>query len=821
MKKIALIILLAASIGMSAQQVNTLYFLENSPHRHFINPALAPVSDHYIDLPIIGWTTLGQSYNRLTLSDLVFNRDGKTVTALYDKQSQDALLNRLRDHNGASMDAQLSILNFGFRHKQKGYVHIGVNQKIMVRGEYPKDLFAMALSGMSNDMETAHFDLTNTGAILHSITEVSGGYSYDINDKWSIGGKLKVLIGQGYAKMSFSNLSIDMDHEQWYVDALGQLESNLPLRWGTLGDVISYESNWRDLIGLDFMEFVKPSGYGAAIDLGATYKPIEQVRISASLTDLGAMYWEDAVRWNISGQDMTYTESEEVAYNNLGELCDLIVKNLEEIGKRLEGHHIANRSNIRMINGRMNIGVDANFCRNILGVGVLNQMLWYDGSVYDELTIGGRVSPTNWFSLALSYSLLGNAKYSDFGAGISIMPYDGINLTLTADYIPTSYAKVKTDEGKTIWTPYKTAGMNIGLGLSVVWGTNKKKDRDKDGVADRFDLCPSTPKGVAVDKQGCPLDTDGDGIPDYLDECNDTPAAAYGLTNEQGCPIDTDGDGVADYLDECNDTKPEAYGYVDEKGCDLDSDGDGVPDYKDECPGTPTEAQGFITEQGCEMDTDGDGVPDWRDSCNDTKPGVPVNDEGCDLDTDGDGVPDYLDMCPTVPGLKNNKGCPEIKKEVRTLLNKAMSGIEFETGKATIKRSSYPMLDNIAAVFIENSNYIIEVQGHSDNTGSEKINIELSDKRAKAVREYLVAKGVNGEHITAKGYGPARPIADNKTRAGRAKNRRVEFDITFEEVTYESVLEYAEPEKDENANENVNVNENENSNENTENNLNN
>lgn len=297
-----------------------------------------------------------------------------------------------------------------------------------------------------------------------------------------------------------------------------------------------------------------------------------------------------------------------------------------------------------------------------------------------------------------------------------------------------------------------------------------------------------------LDTEGCPIDTDGDGVADYLDECSDTPAEAYGMVDNKGCPIDTDGDGVPDYLDECPNTPAAANGHIDSKGCEIDSDGDGVADWKDECPNTPQEAYSTINVNGCPADTDGDGVPDYLDEC----PGTPteargkVNGKGCELDTDGDGVADWQDECPTVAGTTANKGCPEIKREVTTLLKKAMQGIQFENGKSAIKSSSSTILDQIAQTFIDNPSFIIEVQGHTDNVGNEQANIELSDKRANAVRDYLINKGVDPNRLTAKGYGPANPIADNATKEGRAKNRRVEFDITFKEVSYETVRDHAD-----------------------------
>ena len=125
----------------------------------------------------------------------------------------------------------------------------------------------------------------------------------------------------------------------------------------------------------------------------------------------------------------------------------------------------------------------------------------------------------------------------------------------------------------------------------------------------------------------------------------------------------------------------------------------------------------------------------------------------------------------------------------RYLLKKAMSGIQFENAKATIKPNSYKILNDIAKIFIENPTYIVEVQGHTDNVGKYDYNMDLSERRAQAVRTYLINHGVPAERLTAHGYGPDRPIDDNKTKAGRAKNRRVEFNITFEEVTYETVYD--------------------------------
>jgi len=301
----------------------------------------------------------------------------------------------------------------------------------------------------------------------------------------------------------------------------------------------------------------------------------------------------------------------------------------------------------------------------------------------------------------------------------------------------------------------------VSLGFVYKFGT---RDCDRDGVVNRNDKCPDTPYGVAVNEDGCPLDSDGDGIPDYQDKC---PKEA-GLAQFEGCP-DSDGDGIPDPDDEC----PQEAGLAQFNGC-PDSDGDGIPDKDDECPQEP----GLAEFNGC-PDSDGDGVPDKDDKCPDAA-GLAKYD-GCP-DSDGDGVPDNIDKCPQVAGLESNMGCPAVKKEVMRIFEKALTGIQFETGKDVIKKNSYPILNQVVTVMKENPEYNLEINGHTDNVGDPQKNQVLSEKRAAAVRKYLIDKGVSDTRMVAHGYGDTQPIADNKTSAGRAKNRRVEFKVVFQKL---------------------------------------
>lgn len=258
-------------------------------------------------------------------------------------------------------------------------------------------------------------------------------------------------------------------------------------------------------------------------------------------------------------------------------------------------------------------------------------------------------------------------------------------------------------------------------------------------------------------------DTDGDGIYDKNDAC---PEVA-GLAAFNGCP-DSDGDGIEDSKDTC----PNQAGLAEFNGC-PDSDGDGVPDNTDNCPNTP----GLKSLAGC-PDADGDGIADGNDNC--PNEAGPAANNGCPWpDSDGDGVLDKDDQCPNEAGTVANNGCPEINPtvEVMDTLNEYARTILFDTGKATFKKETDPVLKAMTAIFKEYPKASFTIEGHTDSVGSEKSNQLLSERRANAVKDYLVANGISDDRLSAVGYGEAQPIDDNKTRAGRANNRRVEVKL--------------------------------------------
>ncbi len=285
-------------------------------------------------------------------------------------------------------------------------------------------------------------------------------------------------------------------------------------------------------------------------------------------------------------------------------------------------------------------------------------------------------------------------------------------------------------------------------------GTIIPKDSDKDGIKDNADQCPEQPEDLDgyQDEDGCPdVDNDGDGIPDIEDKCPDLPEDVDGFEDMDGCPdLDNDQDGIADTDDRCPNEPEDFDGEEDQDGCpDLvkDSDNDSVPDDIDRCPLQAEDIDGFQDEDGCP-----------------------------DLDNDLDGIPDADDSCPNAPetfnGYEDEDGCPDEKPIEKEFI---LKGVHFESGSAALTPDSYPILDDVIRSLLAYPEVAVEIHGYTDSQGSASFNLDLSQRRADSVKQYIVNAGIDPSRIVTKGFGEADPIASNDTPQGRAQNRRIEF----------------------------------------------
>lgn len=255
-------------------------------------------------------------------------------------------------------------------------------------------------------------------------------------------------------------------------------------------------------------------------------------------------------------------------------------------------------------------------------------------------------------------------------------------------------------------------------------------------------------------------------------------------------PEDRDGDGITDENDPCPDEPEDFDGYEDEDGCpeDQDSDGDGITDGSDMCVLEPEDQDGYLDADGCpEPDNDLDGIADAIDRCaNEPEDIDGFNDtDGCpDMDNDSDSIADAVDRCPNEPGPAEEDGCPRVYEnvEVTSTHIRITQKVHFEFNRAVIQEISFGLLNTVAQVMRDFPDIRIEVQGHTDSRGGDDYNQRLSQERADAVMQYLTQQGIDASRMTARGYGEAQPIESNRTREGRAANRRVEFVRTDSEA---------------------------------------
>ncbi|WP_231511319.1 OmpA family protein [Chondromyces apiculatus] len=403
-----------------------------------------------------------------------------------------------------------------------------------------------------------------------------------------------------------------------------------------------------------------------------------------------------------------------------------------------------------------------------------------------QLIVGGRIDALVW-SLAASpqfrptRTVPGGEQGTtlQWGGGVGFLLAEGklqvgpelhMALGLTQPDATTFNSELLLDARYRI-LPDIEAGIGLGPGLTgaagtpdfrgvgmVAWTSEQRRPRDGDGdgVSDERDACPDLP-GVQSDeaaKNGCPAvkDRDRDGIGDAQDACPDLPGVQSAEVAKNGCPSDQDGDGIADAQDACPEVPGVQSAEAAKNGCPSDQDGDGIPDSKDACPKIPGPPDANPRHNGCPKD-----------------------------DKDQDGIPDAVDMCPNEKGYPSEKldeyGCPKTLRvtdqEVRLLQQ-----IQFDFDSARIKPISDEILDEITQALKDHPEILhVEVQGHTDESGTKAYNRSLSQRRAEAVRQALITRGVDPDRLSAKGYGRDVPLDNNETDEGRQKNRRVQFKI--------------------------------------------
>ncbi|MFZ9074224.1 MAG: OmpA family protein [Flavobacteriaceae bacterium] len=373
---------------------------------------------------------------------------------------------------------------------------------------------------------------------------------------------------------------------------------------------------------------------------------------------------------------------------------------------------------------------------------------------------------TSGFSVGVRYGL-GNAKPQDnvdldysYLDGVlrynlseeNVIPYlfGGYGLSRFADGKDKEGAFPSTESGRTIY-----GGVGVNIPLSDQFNVNLSTSYR--GTGETNDTYNHLQHIVGLSYHFGAGDADGDGISDKNDECPDVP----GLKEFNGCP-DTDGDGIPDTKDRC----PEEAGTLELNGC-PDTDGDGIADVDDACPNKA----GTAEMNGC-PDSDGDGVGDNIDRCPNTA--GPAENSGCPwADRDNDGVPDKDDKCPDTFGTVKSSGCPDEPTDLIDFINSDQNRILFGASSSKLDKNDLAILDRVKALLNQYPNAGITIEGRASSDGSEAYNQTLSEKRASAVKTYLVEQGIAENRLTTIGHGENKPVDSNTTASGRAQNRSV------------------------------------------------
>ena len=725
---------------------------------------------------------------------------------------------------GANINLQMDLFNFAFHINSK--IAIGLKAKarsISNIGNVDQSFAILIEQGLDYpSLWNQKIDEQFLNVNHLTWAEVGFNYGQVVLDKQEhflkLGGTIKYLKGYSAAYFQTSNLQFNLKNN----DTTQLINGNF--NYG-------YSDNLPDLIenGLD-NKF--NSNFGVGLDLGFVYewrpkykdfkydmdgetnlwmknKNKYKAKVGISLIDLGSMrFKKGGLSRNFSVNNSSPFDlqsfSKASSLSDFDQILDSLINESSAAGNtNWTSEQSPNSTFVMRTPTALSLQLDYQlgkyFYVNVSGV--MNVILKKKDT---KVIVPNQLSITpsfdwSWFGLFLP---------------ISMNEYSGFKTGLASRLGPLS---IGVTDFRALFSVGKVRGTDFYLGLRLPILYSAIKDKDKDKVSDLKDNCISTP-GIWAFK-GCP-DTDGDGLMDKEDDC---PEIA-GLLEFKGCP-DSDGDKIIDKLDECPeiaglaefkgcpdsdgdkiidklDDCPEVAGLAEFKGC-PDSDSDGIKDSDDACPQNagPKENQGcpdkdsdglfdFIDacpemagpkeNNGCPWpDTDGDGILDKDDACPLLK--GPKANMGCPYkDTDGDGLLDKDDDCPNTAGPIENKGCPIIEVEIVEVLRTAFDNLEFESGKDIILEVSKVALDELADVLIKKATWKLEISGHTDNIGGENFNLVLSKKRAEALKNYLIFKGVDTNRLITFYFGETQPLIDNTTLEGRKKNRRVEMKITFD-----------------------------------------
>lgn len=475
-------------ISLVSQQVNTLYFMENVPIRNNLNPAFQPSTQSYISLPIIGFLQFNVGNNSLSIKDVIYNVNGKTISFLHPDGDVNRFYNTLKETSIIRADFQTNLLSFGFKYKT-AFFNFSLIEKVEGFGGIPKDFFRISLYGTTS-INSNSFNLRGLQTDITAYTEAAVGYSKQLNDQLTVGTKVKFLVGNANVSNSNGELSIEANAEKWTLKGSGVTNFSMPSAINISDNLNSIGINKPTKVS----DWVQPLGYGAGLDFGATYLLTDRITFSAALLDIGFINWKQNVQ-NVNFK-VDYTldgvgqiNSSDGTTSFIDVYNRLVTENalVDSLSQAL----IASNTNTQTSNtytvgttAKLNLGIEYELYKKYLSLGLLSRTFIFKKMVSEEITASVNARPTDWFNATASYSIV-NGEFGSIGAGIGLKT-GFINWFAAADYIPFQKTTLYLTQpiNMNIPLPYNTKNVNFSMGVNLVFdnrGVRKYKSNEKAG----------------------------------------------------------------------------------------------------------------------------------------------------------------------------------------------------------------------------------------------------------------------------------------------------------------------------------------------------
>lgn len=432
---------------LSAQTIHSLYFLEGNNQRNTLNPAFT--SDHsYVTFPLLGNFNVNINSN-LGLGAIMTPRGNEMVTFLHSSISADDALSKFKKTNVLEADIDLNILTVGFN-AFNGSNTIGISVRSRSGVYLPKDLFTFLKLGQNQSGDT-EYNFSDITATSQSYVEFALGHAHQLNDKLSIGAKVKFLVGAEYAEATADDVSIKMSGNKWVINEKSSLI-------GSKGMNFVSDSNG-EITDVKFENF-GVAGYGFGLDLGAVYKITPEATVTLAVTDIGFINWKDCSyatnkhqSFEFDGFDNIATEDNADGSNSFDDAADEVWDNLKCLVKfNDDGKKSKSTSLYTTVRASGEYGI----LKNKISFGLLASMRFGAPITWTEAMLTANFRPCGWFNAAINGSW-SNVR-SSIGAVINLHSRKGVNFFIGGDYLLAKYSKQ--------FIPVDAAKLNVGFGLS-------------------------------------------------------------------------------------------------------------------------------------------------------------------------------------------------------------------------------------------------------------------------------------------------------------------------------------------------------------------